>query len=154
MIRDRYEPLCLFDLVPQLALRFGPELAELDQLLDDDGLFQQVKSDLQRRRPQSAVTGRPSTPVEVLLRLLVVKHLYQWSYAQTERFVADSLVLRQFCRLALEPVPDHTTLLRWANLLQPATLHRLLDRVTHLARSLQVTRGRKLRLDSTVVETH
>jgi IS5 family transposase len=153
MIRDRYEPLCLFDLVPQLELRFEPELAELDRLLDDDVLFAQVKADLQRRWPQSAVTGRPSTPVEVLLRLLVVKHLYQWSYEQTERYVADSLVLRQFCRLALEPVPDHTTLLRWANLLQPATLHRLLDRVTALARSLQVTRGRKLRLDSTVVET-
>jgi transposase, IS5 family len=153
MIRDRYEPLCLFDLVPQLELRFEPELAELDRLLDDDVLFQQVKRDFARRWPQSAVTGRPSTPVEALLRLLVVKHLYQWSYEQTERFVADSLVLRQFCRLALEPVPDHTTLLRWANLLQPATLHRLLDRVTELARSLRVTRGRKLRLDSTVVET-
>jgi IS5 family transposase len=153
MIRDRYEPLCLFDLVPQLELRFEPELAELDRLLDDDVLFQQVKGDWQRRWPQSAVTGRPSTPVEVLLRLLVVKHLYQWSYEQTERFVADSLVLRQFCRLALEPVPDHPTLLRWANLLHPATLHRLLERGTALARALRVTRGRKLRLDSTVVET-
>jgi IS5 family transposase len=153
MLRDRYAPLCLFDLVPQLQLRFEPELAELDRLLDDDVLFGQVKGDWQRRWPQSAVTGRPSTPVEVLLRLLVVKHLSQWSYEQTERFVADSLVLRQFCRLALEPVPDHTTLLRWANLLHPATLHRLLERVTELARSLRVTRGRKLRLDSTVVET-
>jgi hypothetical protein len=60
-------------------------------------------------------------------------------------------VLRQFCRLGLEPVPHCTTLVRWANLVQPATLHRLLERVTDLARSLQVTRGRKLRLDSTVV---
>src|SRR5437879_10720722 len=68
-------------------------------------------------------------------------------------FVADSLVLRQFCRLGLDPVPYHTTLMRWANLLQPETMHRLLDRVTELARSLKVTRGRKLRIDSTVVET-
>jgi hypothetical protein len=29
----------------------------------------------------------------VVLRLLVVKHLYNWSYADTERFVADSLVV-------------------------------------------------------------
>jgi transposase, IS5 family len=153
MIRDRYAPLCLFDVVPQLQLRFEPELAALDRLLDDDLLFQQVKADLARRYPRSPRTGRPATPVEVILRLLVVKHLYGWSYEQTERFVGDSLVLRQFCRLALEPVPDDTTLLRWANCLQPATLHRLLDRVTELARSLKVTRGRKLRLDSTVVET-
>jgi transposase, IS5 family len=82
-----------------------------------------------------------------------VQHLYCWSYEQVERFVNDSLVLRQFCRLGLEPVPHDTTLLRWANLIQAETLHRLLDRVTELAHRLKVTRGRKLRIDSTVVET-
>ena len=153
MLRDRYAPVQLFDLVPALQLRFEPELAELDRLLDDDQLFQQVKTDLARRRPHTLQTGRPSTPVEVILRLLVVQHLYQWSYEQVERFVNDSLVLRQFCRLGLEPVPHDTTLLRWANLIQAETLHRLLDRVTELAQTLSVTRGRKLRVDSTVVET-
>jgi IS5 family transposase len=143
----------LFDLVPALELRFEPELAELDRLLEDDQLFQQVKADLARRRPHTLQTGRPSTPVEVILRLLVIQHLHRWSYEQTEHFVNDSLVLRQFCRLGLEPVPHDTTLLRWANLIQAETLHRLLDRVTELAQSLQVTRGRKLRIDSTVVET-
>src|SRR5262252_3568510 len=153
MLRDRYTPVDLFALVPALALRFEPELAELDRLLDDDQLFQQVKADLSRRRPRTSETGRPSTPVEAILRLLVIQHLYQWSYAETEHFVGDSLVLRQFCRLGLERVPHSTTLLRWANLLQPQTLHRLLDRVTELAWSLKVTHGRKLRIDSTVVPT-
>jgi transposase, IS5 family len=55
--------------------------------------------------------------------------------------------------LAGAPVPDDTTLLRWANLIEPATLAALNERVVELARSLQVTRGRKLRVDSTVVET-
>jgi IS5 family transposase len=153
MLRDRYTPVDLFALVPALELRFEPELAELDRLLEDDQLFQQVKTDLSRRRPHTTQTGRPSTPVEAILRLLVIQHLYGWSYVQTEHFVGDSLVLRQFCRLGLEPVPHFTTLLRWANLIQPETLHGLLDRVTELAQSLQVTRGRKLRIDSTVVET-
>jgi transposase, IS5 family len=153
MLRDRSAPVDLFALVPALELRFEPELAELDRLLEDDQLFQQVKADLSKRRPHTTETGRPSTPVEVVLRLLVVQHLYDWSYAQTEHFVGDSLVLRQFCRLGLEPVPHHTTLMRWSNLLQPETMHRLLDRVTELARSLKVTRGRKLRIDSTVVAT-
>jgi IS5 family transposase len=153
MLRDRSAPVDLFALVPALELRFEPELAELDRLLEDDQLFQHIKADLSRRRPRTTQTGRPSTPVEVILRLLVVQHLYDWSYAQTEHFVGDSLVLRQFCRLGLAPVPHHTTLMRWANLLQPQTMHRLLDRVTDLARSLKVTRGRKLRIDSTVVAT-
>src|ERR1051326_8240083 len=151
MLRDRSAPVDLFALVPALQLRFEPELAELDRVLEDAQIFRQVKADLSRRRPHTTETGRPSTPVEVILRLLVVQHLYDWSYAQTEHFVGDSLVLRQFCRLGLDPVPHHTTLMRWSNVVQPETMHRLLDRVTELARSLKVTRGRKLRIDSTVV---
>ena len=142
MLRERYEPYGLFDAVPRLPLAFEPEVAELDRLLDDEPLFRLVRDDLVRRYPRTAQTGRPSTPVEVVLRLLVVKRLYGWSDADAERFVADSLVLRRFCRLALEPVPDHTTPLRWANLIRPATMHRLLDRVVALACTAWATRGR------------
>ena len=144
MIIDRYAPVNLFEIIPQRVLDFEPELRELDRLLEDDELFQGMKADLGRRRPQSMTRGRHSTPVEVILRLLVVKRLYRWSYEQTERFVGDSLVLRQFCRLYWQPVPDDTTLLRWA---------RLNARVVELARARKVTRGRKLRVDSTVIAT-
>jgi len=154
MSRARYTPISLFDLVPALSLALDPVLTQLDRLLDDDTLFQAVQADLARRRPRTLIDGRPSTPVEVVLRMLVVKHLYGWSYEATERWVSDSLVLRQFCRVYAEPVPDDTTLLRWANLIQPATLHRLLDHVVVLARSLKVMHGRKRRIDGTVVETH
>jgi len=153
MIRDRSDPVQLFELLPQLQLQFEPEVAALDRLLDDAVLFQQIKIDLARRFPNSSQTGRNSTPVEVILRMLIIKHLYNWSYEDTERFVNDSLVLRQFCRLGFQQAPDDTTLLRWANLLQPETVHQLLDRGTELARQHKVTRGRKLRTDSTVVET-
>ncbi len=154
MLRDRYEPMNLFTLVPALSYTIDRVLAQLDTLLDDDRLFQTVKADLAKRFPRTEVDGRPSTPVEVILRLLVVKHLYDWSYAQTEHFVSDSLVLRQFCRVYLQRVPDATTLMRWANVIQPATLHQLLDHVVALAQELKVTRGRKLRIDGTVVETN
>jgi IS5 family transposase len=106
-----------------------------------------------RRSPRSRSRGRPSTPVEVILRMLVVMRLYGWSYEQAEYFVNDSLVLRQFCRVYLERVPDDTTLIRWANTIGPQTLQTLNDRVVQLARSLKVTRGRKLRVDTTAVET-
>ncbi len=154
MIVDRYDPVNLFELVPKLMADFEPELRELDRLLEDDGILQRVKADLARRYPHSLTRGRHSTPVEAILRLLVVKRLYQWSYEATEHFVGDSLVLRQFCRLYLQPVPDDTTLIRWANLIGPDTLHQINDRVVELATQLKVTRGRKLRVDSTVVETN
>ncbi len=153
MIVDRYAPVNLFEIVPRRAMAFEPELRELDRLLEDEQLFQRVKADLSRRRAHSGTRGRRSTPVEVVLRMLVVKRLYRWSYEQTEHFVGDSLVLRQFCRLYWEPVPDDTTLLRWAQLIGPQTLEQLNGRVVELAQGLRVTRGRKLRVDSTVIAT-
>lgn len=153
MLRDRYDPVDLFALVPQLGLEFEPQLAQLDRLLDDDELFARVRADLARRYPLTPVHGRRSTPVEVILRMLVAMRLYGWSYAQTEYFVHDSLVLRQFCRVYLEKVPDDTVLIRWANTIGPQTVQKLNDRVVQLAKSLKVTRGRKLRVDTTAVET-
>ena len=95
MIVDRYDPINLFELVPKLKLEMEPELAGLDELLDDEVLFRRVKVDLLKRHPNSERLGRHSTPVEVILRMLVVKRLYNFSYEQTERFVSDSIVLRQ-----------------------------------------------------------
>src|SRR2546427_9206938 len=106
MVRDRYDPVNLFTQIPQLCLQFEPVLAHLDQLLEEDELLQRLKADLAQRAPHSLTRGRGATPVAVVLRLLVVKRWYHWSYEATEHFVADSLVLRQFCRLYLEKVPD------------------------------------------------
>lgn len=145
MLRDRYEPVDLFALVPQLAPAFDPPLAQLDRLLDDDELFRPVRADLARRYPRTPVHGRNSTPVVVILRMLVVMRLYGGSYEQVAYFVRDSLVLRQSCRVHLEKVPVDTALIRWANTIGPETLQRLNDRAVQLARSSEVTRGRKPR---------
>src|SRR5947209_11528697 len=154
MLRNRYDRTDLFALVPRLGLRFDPQLEQLDRLLDDDEILDLVRDAMARRSPRSRPRGRPSTPVEVVLRMLVVMRLYGWSYEQAEYFVNDSLVLRQFCRVYLEKVPDDTVLIRWANTIGPETIQALNDRVVQLARSLKVTRGRKLRVDTTAVETN
>ena len=153
MLRERYEAENIFERIQVVSVAMEPELTTLDKLLDDDRVFQEVKADLGQRYPQTLRRGRWSTPVEVILRMLIVKHLYGWSYEQTEQWVSDSLVLRQFCRVYLERVPDDTTLIRWANPIQPATLEAVLGQVMRLATQLKVTKGRKLRVDSTVVET-
>jgi len=153
MLVDRYQAEDVFARVPQMAQRIDPVLKELDQLLEDDQLYQQVRADFGKRYRWTLVHGRHSTPVEVLLRLLIVKHLHQWSYQDTEEQVDQNLILRWFCRLYWAPVPDDTTLLRWANTLEPETLHALNDRIVQLAVQAKVTKGRKLRLDATCVQT-
>lgn len=155
MLRDRYESDPYFwTIIERLAVEMEPGLAEIDRILEDDELFQMIKNDMVQRYPKTLETGRGSTPVEVGLRMLAAKRLYQFTYRQTEWHVGDSLVLRWFCRVYLNPVPDHTTLNRWALLIQPETLHAFNKRITAIATQLKVTRGRKLRTDGTVVETN
>ena len=79
MLIDRYPPEDVFARVPELADQTDPVLVQLDCLLDDDQLSQQVRGDLGQRYRLTLVHGRPSTPAEVLLRLLVIQHLFAWS---------------------------------------------------------------------------
>jgi len=153
MLIDRYDPEDVFARVPEVAAQTDPVLKRLDQLLEDDQLYRQVRADLGKRYRLTLVHGRHSTPVEVILRLLLCKHLYGWSYEETIERVADSLVLRWFCRVYFQTVPDKSTLIRWTHTLRPETLHALNDRVVELARQAKVTTGRKLRLDATCVQT-
>jgi IS5 family transposase len=55
--------------------------------------------------------------------MLLCKQLYSWSYEETRERVADSLVLRWFCRVYFQTVPDKSTLIRWSHTLRPETLH-------------------------------
>jgi IS5 family transposase len=154
MLRDQYEVDKFFIEIAKRTTEMDAILAEIDIVLEDIELFQQVKGDLSQRYAKTMKTGRSSTPVEVIVRMLAVKHLYHLSYEQTEHQVRDSLVLRQFCRIYFEQVPDDTTLMRWANQLQPETLVAFNERLAQLAKQLRVTQGRKLRTDGTVVETN
>lgn len=139
-------------------LRYFPELSvelkKIDAYLEDEKVYRLIRDDLAKRHPKTKETGRPSTPVEVVLRMLVVKRLYGYSYAETERVVRDSLSLRQFCRVYLNDVPDEKTLMRWAKVIQAKTLEKFNERIMQLAVERKVTRGRKLRTDGTVVESN
>src|SRR5438128_8714485 len=132
MLIDRYPKEDIFARVPKMTERIDPVLQQLDRLLDDDEVYQQVRNDFGKRYRYTLVHGRHSTPVEVLLRMLILKHLYQWSYKECEGRVADSLVLRWFCRVAFHEVPDGSTLFRWEKTLRVETVHALNDRVVQL----------------------
>jgi IS5 family transposase len=150
---DRDAPLNLFALVPARGRELEPGLTELDRLLADERLLPTVRADLVQRYPHTATRWHHATPVEVIWRMLVVKRLSRWSDAETEQLVGDRLVLRQFGGLYLERAPDNTTLIHWAEISGPKTLEQGNERVVELARALQVTRGRKLRVASAVGAT-
>jgi hypothetical protein len=130
-----------------------PVLQELDGILDDPHLFALVRRDLQRHyRP--APHGRRPVPGEVTLRLTVLRRVKRWSYRQAEQEIRDSRPYRWWVRVYDQRVPDHSTLNDLERLIQPRTLHRLSARILHVARDAHLTRGYRLRVDSSVTESH
>src|SRR5436309_8626722 len=129
-------------------------LLQMDALLDDEALVDRIAEALARRHPQSRRRGRLGTPAAVVLRMLVLKHLHDWSFDECEREVRGSLVHRAFCRIDGERVPDAKTLIRLAQLLDQPVLKDVLARLVALGRERRIVRGRRLRLDTTVVETN
>ncbi len=90
----------------------------------------------------------------MVLRLFVLKHLQGWSYATLEREVRANLIYRDFTRIGGEPVPDAKTMVRLGQALGPELIYQLHTRLVQVARAEKVVTGRKMRLDTTVVETN
>lgn len=134
--------------------RLDPKMAKMDELLEDERLILRVSLDLAQSAPHALETGRRATPVEVTLRLAVLRRLRGWSYRQVEEEVKGSLKWRGFCRIYDHEVPDHSTIQAREALIMPQTLHALNDQVVRQAQAKGVTQGKKLRADGSVVETH
>src|ERR1700693_2448170 len=67
-----------------------------DEVLADDQIMMTVYEALAKRHPKSRSRGRLAAPVEVVLRMLVLKHVRNWSYDGLEREVRGNLVYRDF----------------------------------------------------------
>jgi len=130
--------------MPEEATRSDFLLKRLDELLDDDELLERVRADLARRYRLTTQQGRHSTPVEVILRLFVLKQLFNWGFEQTEKQVRKSPLLQWFCRITEERVPDDTTFLRWVQLIQPETRQEITERV--VGPFSQSKRSRKMQM--------
>ena len=109
---------------------------------------------LARRSPKSRTRGRRGTPAEVVLRLLLLKHVRNWSYEVLEREVRANLVYRDFTRVGASKAPDAKTMGRWGLALGPEDVEKIHARVVEIANESHVVKGRKMRLDTTVVETN
>jgi IS5 family transposase len=154
MVRRAYAQRSVFEvLLPDGDKLWTDEFRAIDEILDDEVLVDLVDAALRRRHPLSGRRGRLGTPATVVLRVLVLKHLRDWSFDDCEREVRGSLIYRAFCRIDCERVPDAKTLIRLAHLIGPETLKPLLERVVQLAQARGVTGGQRMRVDTTVVET-
>ena len=129
-------------------------MRHVDKLLDDPVLVQLTYDAMAQRWTNSCTRGRKGTPVDVVLRMLVLKHLRNWSYAILEREVRANLVYRQFTRVGSAKVPDAKTMGKLCIVLGPQIVEQLHRRVVTVAQENQVIDGRRMRVDTTVVETN
>ena len=129
-------------------------MKEADAILEDEQLLDLVYEQLGRRHPQSRKRGRNSTPAEVVLRLMVLKHVRNWSYDVLEREVKANLVYRMITRIGTETVPDAKTLGRLGRALGSQMVEQIHQRLVDMARQRHRVEGRKMRLDTTVTEAN
>jgi transposase, IS5 family len=125
-----------------------------DEVLADEEIVAAVYEALARRHPNSRRRGRLGVPAETVLRLLILKHVRNWSYDVLEREVRANLVYRDFTRVGGGKTPDAKTMGRWGLALGPAVLKQIHERLVRIAQDNGVTRGRRMRVDTTVVETN
>ena len=125
-----------------------------DRVLADEQIVAAVYEALAKRHPRSRSRGRLGAPAEVVLRLLILKHLRNWSYHVLEREVRANLVYRDFTRVGGGKTPDAKTMGRWGLAVDPETIKQIHGRMVQIAQEQGVMQGRRMRVDTTVVETN
>jgi IS5 family transposase len=134
-------------LLPEEARQLPAELAAVDAYLDDECFLVPWETLFDRR------LGRPSVPVDTLLRLLYLKHRYGLGYETLCKEVSDSISWRRFCRIGLDrPVPHPTTLVKLVRRAGPDVIEQLNQALVAKLTGDKLLRARKLRVDTTVVE--
>ena len=129
-------------------------MTHADQVLADEQIVAAVYEALAKRHPKSRSRGRPGAPAEVVLRLLILKHIRNWSYGVLEREVRANLVYRDFTRVGAAKTPDAKTMGRWGVAVGPEVVKQIHERLVRLAQDKGVMEGRRMRVDTTVVETN
>jgi transposase, IS5 family len=125
-----------------------------DAVLADEAIVAAVYEALARRHPKSRSRGRLGAPAEMVLRLLILKHIRNWSYGVLEREVRANLVYRDFTRVGAGKTPDAKTMGRWGVAVGPEVVKQIHQRLVTLAQANGLAAGRRMRVDTTVVETN
>jgi IS5 family transposase len=137
-------------LLPPEARILPQDLARLDELLAADTMLAPFQEHWDQTARQQ---GRPTIPMAVYLRLMVVKHRTGWGYETLVREVSDSLHLRRFCLVPLHGrVPHESTVRKLTRRLGSRVVDDLIRALIVHAHRERRFRARAMRVDSTVVE--
>jgi IS5 family transposase len=129
-------------------------MVHADAVLADDGIVAAAYEALAKRHRLSRTRGRRGFSAEVVVRLLVLKHARNWSYAVLEREARANLIYRKFTRVGFAKMADAKTMGRWGVAVGPEVVKQIHDRIVTIAKEKGLSPGSKMRVDTTVVETN
>jgi transposase, IS5 family len=144
MLRTYADQVSLWEAVlPEEVRRLSVELARVDRLLDDEVFFAPFVPFFDPR------CGRPSTPMESYLRLMLLKSRHGLGYESLCREASDSITWRRFCRIPLDgTVPHPTTLMKLTTRCGTAAVDGLNEALLAKAVEAKVLRTDRLRADT------
>jgi len=129
-------------------------MVHADQVLADEKIVMAAYEALAKRHRLSRTRGRRGYSAEVVVRLLILKHARNWSYAVLEREVRANLIYRKFTRIGFAKMADAKTMGKWGLAVGPDVIKQIHERCVSIAKENDVAQGSKMRVDTTVVETN
>jgi IS5 family transposase len=130
-----------------------PVLQPISDFIGQHGhLVEKARRDLERGLKNPKI-GRNGLTAQQVLRSLTLMRVKNWNYRELRERIADGYTLRRFTRFYSQLVPKHDAFNRAFNRLTPATLVAINEIAVKSAVALGLESGKKLRVDSTVVET-
>ena len=150
MLRFDIQQISFADyLIPEELTMLDYELSIIDEYLNDEKIVQPFIEYFHKKH------GRPSTPLQVYIRMMFIKHMYSLSYEELHQRVTDSIKWRRFCHIPLDArVPDGSTLCKLTKLFGSDTLDKLNKIIIAKAVKEKKIKARKVRVDTTVVESN
>lgn len=147
MLRERTVQRDYWDLIlPENVRRMSPELAAVDELLDDERFLAPFRLEFTSKR------GRPTIPIETYVRLMYLKFRYKLGYEALVAEVSNNISWRLFSRVGLSGhVPEASTLSKLTKGKAKPAVAKLNDALLAKLAQQGTISARRMRTDTTVL---
>lgn len=149
-----------FDSLIEDALKANPLLSKVDAVLNElprllDPFVAAYGKDRAVRGVDSGF-GRPTIPIESVIRLILLKHLHKnCAFRDVEERTKTDYAWKGFAKLSLtDKVPDHTSLNNWELFFGERSIGKLHNQIMDYCAEKRIVKGKKLRTDTTVAPAH
>jgi len=131
------------------------ELMRISRILDENPIIGELA--MQDLKPSSPKTrsGAKGMSADQVIRAAIIKQMFGFTYEDLAFHIIDSQSIRQFCRIGfVEKGFKKSGLNKNIKALSPKTWEAVNTQLVQWAKSNKIEKGRQVRIDCTVVESH